>query len=313
MPAVVSLAAITFVAWYFILDLGNFSRALVNFTAVMVIACPCALGLATPTSIMVGTGKGAEHGILIKSAEHLENAYRLNTIVLDKTGTITKGKPEVTDIVPLAELSADEILRITASVEKKSEHPLAQAIVKYGQEQGLTLTEPTSFLAIPGQGIKADFAGQSILVGTRRLMRENGIEIESCVGAVETLEQQGKTVMFLAVDAALAGLVAVADTVKESSAEAVAQLKSIGIEVWMITGDNQRAAQAIAASIGITNVMAEVLPQHKAEKVASLKKQVKSSPWLVTGSTTHRRWLPPMSALRSVLVPTWRLRRRTSH
>ena len=271
-PAVVSLAAITFVAWYFILDPGNFSRALVNFTAVMVIACPCALGLATPTSIMVGTGKGAEHGILIKSAEHLENAYRLNTIVLDKTGTITKGKPEVTDIVPLAELSADEILRITASVEKKSEHPLAQAIVKYGQEQGLTLTEPTSFLAIPGQGIKADFAGQSILVGTRRLMRENGIEIESCVGAVETLEQQGKTVMFLAVDAALAGLVAVADTVKESSAEAVAQLKSIGIEVWMITGDNQRAAQAIAGGIGITNVMAEVLPQHKAEKVAALKK-----------------------------------------
>ena len=271
-PAVVSLAVITFAAWYFILDPGNFSRALVNFTAVMVIACPCALGLATPTSIMVGTGKGAEHGILIKSAEHLENAYRLNTIVLDKTGTITKGKPEVTDIVPLAELSADEILRITASVEKKSEHPLAQAIVKYGQEQGLTLTEPTSFLAIPGQGIKADFAGQSILVGTRRLMRENGIEIESCVGAVETLEQQGKTVMFLAVDAALAGLVAVADTVKESSAEAVAQLKSIGIEVWMITGDNQRAAQAIAASIGITNVMAEVLPEHKAEKVAAMKK-----------------------------------------
>ena len=174
--------------------------------------------------------------------------------------------------MPLAELSADEILRITASVEKKSEHPLAQAIVKYGQEQGLTLTEPTSFLAIPGQGIKADFAGQSILVGTRRLMRENGIEIESCVGAVETLEQQGKTVMFLAVDAALAGLVAVADTVKENSAEAVAQLQSMGIEVWMITGDNQRAAQAIAASIGITNVMAEVLPEHKAEKVAAMKK-----------------------------------------
>ena len=270
-PAVVSLAAITFAAWYFAFDPGNFSRALVNFTAVMVIACPCALGLATPTSIMVGTGKGAEYGILIKSAEHLENAYRLNTIVLDKTGTITKGKPEVTDIVPLADLSADEILRISASVEKNSEHPLAQAIVKHGQEQGLTLTAPTSFLAIPGQGIKANFANRTVLVGTRRLMRENGIEIEPCIGAVETLEQQGKTVMFLAVDAALAGLVAVADTVKENSAQAVAQLQSMGIEVWMITGDNQRAAQAIAASIGITNVMAEVLPQHKAEKVAALK------------------------------------------
>jgi Cu+-exporting ATPase len=271
-PAVVSLAAITFIAWYFALDPGNFSRALVNFTAVMVIACPCALGLATPTSIMVGTGKGAEYGILIKSAEHLENAYRLNTIVLDKTGTITKGKPEVTDIVPLADLSADEILRIAASVEKNSEHPLAQAIVKYGQEQGLVLTEPASFLAIPGQGIKADFANRPVLVGTRRLMRENGIEIEPFIGAVETLEQQGKTVMFLAVDAALAGLVAVADTVKENSAEAVAQLQAMGIEVWMITGDNERAAQAIAAGIGITNVMAEVLPEHKAEKVAALKK-----------------------------------------
>lgn len=274
-PAVVSLAAITFAVWYFALDPGNFSRALVNFTAVMVIACPCALGLATPTSIMVGTGKGAEYGILIKSAEHLENAYRLNTIVLDKTGTITKGKPEVTDIVPLADLSADEILRIAASVEKNSEHPLAQAIVKYGQVQSLTLTEPASFLAIPGQGIKADFAGQSVLVGTRRLMRENGIEIESFVGAVESLEQQGKTVMFLAVDAALAGLVAVADTVKENSAEAVAQLQAMGIEVWMITGDNERAAQAIAGGIGITNVMAEVLPEHKAEKVAVLKKSGK--------------------------------------
>ena len=246
-PAVVSLALITFVVWYFVLDPDNFSQALVNFTAVMVIACPCALGLATPTSIMVGTGKGAEHGILIKSAEHLENAYRLNTIVLDKTGTITKGKPEVTDIVPLAGLSVDEILRIAASVERNSEHPLAQAIVKYGQEQGLALSETASFLAIPGQGIQAEFENRQVLVGTRRLMRENGIEIEPFVDAVEMLEQQGKTVMFLAVDAELAGLVAVADTVKENSAQAVAQLQAMGIEVWMITGDNQRAAQAIAS------------------------------------------------------------------
>ncbi len=270
-PAVVSLAAITFVIWYFLLDPGNFSRALVNFTAVMVIACPCALGLATPTSIMVGTGKGAEQGILIKSAEHLENAYRLNTVVLDKTGTITKGKPEVTDIVPLAELSADEILRIAASVERNSEHPLAQAIVKHGQEQALTLTEPVSFLAVPGQGIKAEFETRQVLVGTRRLMRDSGIEIETFVSAVEMLEQQGKTVMFLAVGAALVGLVAVADTVKENSAQAVERLQAMGIEVWMITGDNQRAAQAIASSIGISNVMAEVMPEHKAEKVAALK------------------------------------------
>ena len=191
---------------------------------------------------------------------------------MDKTGTITKGKPEVTDIVPLAGLSVDEILRIAASVERNSEHPLAQAIVKYGQEQGLALSETASFLAIPGQGIQAEFENRQVLVGTRRLMRENGIEIEPFVDAVEMLEQQGKTVMFLAVDAALAGLVAVADTVKENSAQAVAQLQAMGIEVWMITGDNQRAAQAIASSIGISNVMAEVLPEHKAEKVAALKK-----------------------------------------
>ena len=191
---------------------------------------------------------------------------------MDKTGTITKGKPEVTDIVPLAGLSVDEILRIAASVERNSEHPLAQAIVKYGQEQGLALSETASFLAIPGQGIQAEIDNRQVLVGTRRLMRENGIEIEQFVGAVETLEQQGKTVMFMAVDAALAGLVAVADTVKENSAQAVAQLQAMGIEVWMITGDNQRAAQAIASGIGISNVMAEVLPEHKAEKVAALKK-----------------------------------------
>jgi Cu+-exporting ATPase len=270
-PAVVNLAALTFVVWYFVLDPGNFSRALVNFTAVMVIACPCALGLATPTSIMVGTGKGAEQGILIKSAEHLENAYRLNTVVLDKTGTITKGKPEVTDIVPLAELSADEILRIAASVERNSEHPLAQAIVNHGKEQALTLTEPVNFQAVPGQGIKAEFENRQVLVGTRRLMRESGIEIDSFIGAVEALEQQGKTVMFLAVEAALVGLVAVADAVKQNSAQAIAKLQAMGIEVWMITGDNQRAAQAIASGIGISNVMAEVLPEHKAEKVAALK------------------------------------------
>lgn len=274
-PAVVSLAVITFLGWYFIFDPGNFSRALVNFTAVMVIACPCALGLATPTSIMVGTGKGAENGILIKGAEHLENAHRLTTIVLDKTGTITKGQPEVTDIISLAGLADHAVLAIAASVEKKSEHPLAQAIVKRGQEQGLLLEEPEEFAAIPGHGIQASMNGKAILVGTRKLMREHDIAIDAVLTEIERLEQQGKTVMLLAVNQVMTGLIAVADTVKDSSAQAIADLKQLGIEVWMITGDNERAARAIAASIGIDHVLAEVLPEHKAAKVEALKQEGK--------------------------------------
>ena len=274
-PAVVSLAVLTFAVWYFILDPGNFSRALVNFTAVMVIACPCALGLATPTSIMVGTGRGAEHGILIKGAEHLENAHRLTTIVLDKTGTITKGQPEVTDIIALADHSEKELLTMAAQVEKQSEHPLAQAIVKYSLEQGITAGDPQEFAAIPGHGVRASIDGRHILVGTRKLMRENNIAIEAELAGIEQLEQQGKTVMLLAIDQKVAGLIAVADQVKENSAQAVEELRQLGIEVWMITGDNERAAQAIAKSVGVTNVLSEVLPEHKAEKVEALRKEGK--------------------------------------
>jgi Cu+-exporting ATPase len=273
-PAVVGIAVLTFAGWYFIFDPGNFSRALVNFTAVMVIACPCALGLATPTSIMVGTGKGAENGILIKGAEHLENAHRLTTIVLDKTGTITKGKPEVTDIIALAGFSDKEILRIAALAEKNSEHPLAQAIVHYGQTHDVPLTgEAESFAAIPGGGVSVVIEGKQILVGTRKLMGDNHIEIEAALPDIERLEQQGKTVMLLAAGQELAALIAVADTVKEHSVQAVAELERMGIEVWMITGDNERAAQAIAGSIGIRHVLAEVLPEHKAEKVEALKRE----------------------------------------
>ncbi|HWR28810.1 MAG TPA: heavy metal translocating P-type ATPase [Negativicutes bacterium] len=274
-PTVVAIAVLTFLGWYFLLDPGNFPRALVNFTAVLVIACPCALGLATPTSIMVGTGKGAENGILIKGAEHLENAHRLTTIVLDKTGTITKGQPTVTDIVTLSELSAGNLLKVAAQVEKSSEHPLAQAIVKYAQDQSLSLEDLESFIAIPGQGVKAVIEGQEVLVGTRRLMQENNIAFEAAVSEIERLEQQGKTVMMLAMGQSLKGLIAVADTVKENSAQAIAELQNLGIEVWMITGDNERAAQAIASSIGIKNVLAEVLPEHKAEKVEALKREGK--------------------------------------
>ncbi len=274
-PTVVALAVLTFLAWYFIFDPGNFSGALVSLTAVLVIACPCALGLATPTSIMVGTGKGAESGILIKGAEHLENAHRLTTIVLDKTGTITKGEPEVTDIITTADFSEDEILGLIVRAEKNSEHPLAQAIVKYGQEKGLSMEDPESFTAVPGHGVEVRMDGQRILVGTRKLISENNIEIEALIPKIEGLEQQGKTVMLMSVDKEMAGLFAVADTVKESSAAAVTQLQKLGIEVWMITGDNERTARAIAKKVGITNVMAEVLPEYKAEKIESLKREGK--------------------------------------
>ena len=274
-PTVVALAVLTFLGWYFLFDPGNFTRALVNFTAVLVIACPCALGLATPTSIMVGTGKGAENGILIRGAEHLENAHRLTTIVLDKTGTITKGQPSVTDILPLNGLSETELLQRTAQVEQSSEHPLAQAIVKHAQAQNLPLAAPSSFVAIPGQGVRATVGDQQILVGARRLLQENNIDFTATIPEIERLEQQGKTVMLVATGGTINGLIAVADTVKEDSAAAVAELQRLGIEVWMITGDNERAARTIAAGIGIANVMAEVLPEHKAEKVSALKQEGK--------------------------------------
>ena len=274
-PAVVGLAVVTFCGWYFFFDAGNFTRALVNFTAVLVIACPCALGLATPTSIMVGTGKGAELGILIKGAEHLENAHRITTIVLDKTGTITNGRPEVTDVIPLGGLDAAAMVRIAASVEKNSEHPLAQAIVEYAVRQGAALPEPERFIARPGYGVEAMVESKEVLLGTRKLLREKGIDYEGALAYMERLEEQGKTVMLIAFDQTVAGLIAVADTVKDSSAAAVAELKELGLEVWMITGDNERAARAIAASVGIEQVLAEVLPEHKAEKVQSLKAQGK--------------------------------------
>lgn len=274
-PIVVGIAVLTFAGWYFIFDPGHFSRALVNFTAVLVIACPCALGLATPTSIMVGTGKGAENGILIKGAEHLENTHRLTTIVLDKTGTITKGQPEVTDIIPMSGFSQPEILAMAVRAEKNSEHPLAQAIVNYGKEQGVSLADPERFTAIPGHGVHVTIDDKQIFLGTRKLMRENKIEFQNYITEIEQLEGQGKTVMLMAVDQKMAGLLAVADTVKESSAAAVAELQKLGIEVWMLTGDNERAAKEIAKAVGIENVLAEVLPEHKAEKVQSLMQEGK--------------------------------------
>lgn len=268
-PAVVALAVVTGVVWYFIsLD---FARALVAFVSVLVIACPCALGLATPTAIMVGTGKGAENGILIKGGEHLEKTHQLTALVLDKTGTITKGEPEVTDVISVNGFSEKDVLAIAGAAEKNSEHPLAEAIVKRAREEKLSLEPVSGFAAIPGHGIKSQVGGKEVLLGNLKLMIENNIDLAALKDRVHALESEGKTVMHLAADGKIAGLIAVADTVKEHSAEAIKSLQDMGIEVYMITGDNLRTAQAIASQVGIKNVLAEVLPEHKAQEVEKLR------------------------------------------
>lgn len=268
-PAVVGVAAVTFVAWYLIG--GDFTRALINFTAVLVIACPCALGLATPTAIMVGTGKGAEHGILIKGGEYLEKAHQITAVVLDKTGTITKGRPTVTDVIAVDQGNEDEVIRLAAIAERGSEHPVGEAIIEEAKAKGLELGDPESFAAIPGQGVRAVVAGRPVLFGNRKLMEAGQVDIRPLQERVEQLEAQGKTAITLAVDGRALGVIAVADTLKETSAEAIRELQQMGIEVYMITGDNRRTAHAIAEQVGITQVLAEVLPENKAEEVARLQ------------------------------------------
>lgn len=272
-PIVVVIALVTFFGFYFIGK--DFNQGLINAVAVLVIACPCALGLATPTAIMVGTGKGAENGILIKSGEHLERAHKMDTIIFDKTGTITKGEPEVTDIISFNNFHKDEILRIAASVEKTSEHPLGQSIVKKGEEELLGLSEPESFNAIPGKGLKANFEGKEIFIGNRKLMKDNNVSIEEKEEVLLKLEEEGKTAMLISIDGILSGIIAVADGIKESSKESIEKLLSMGLEVYMITGDNERTAKAIAKEVGITKVLAEVLPENKAEEVEKLKSEGK--------------------------------------
>lgn len=270
-PTVIVLAILTFVLWYFVFA-ATLSFALMAFTAVIVIACPCALGLATPTAIMVGTGKGAEHGILIKGGEPLEAASRIDTIIFDKTGTLTRGKPVVTDIIPSGILSIDSILAIAASLERSSEHPLAEAIYSYAKEKGIVLKEVHGFKAIPGHGIHGTIDGKIYSIGNRLLMTEI---VHGAISDLEEdltkLEEQGKTVMILAEGSTVIGLIAVADTVKPTSREAVTRLKKQGLDVIMISGDNSRTAHAIGCSIGIDHVLAEVLPQDKANEVKKLQ------------------------------------------
>jgi len=274
-PAVIVVAILTFAGWYFFGPTPQLTHALINFVAVLIIACPCALGLATPTSIMVGTGKGAEHGILIRDGEALELAHKLTTIVLDKTGTLTKGKPEVTDIIPANGATADEVLRLAASAEKGSEHPLGEAIVKRAQEKHLPLEETQNFAAIPGHGIRARINGSKLLLGNLKLMQDEKIALDGLGAQAEKLADAGKTPMFVATNGRAIGVIAVADTLKESSREAVTAFKKLGLSVVVITGDNQRTAQAIAKQVGIDDVYAEVLPQHKARIVRELREQKK--------------------------------------
>lgn len=267
-PTVLVIALATFLIWYFVK--GDFTHALISSVAVLVIACPCALGLATPTAIMVGTGKGAEMGILIKGGEHLEKTHELDTIVFDKTGTITKGEPEVTDIITFGE-DKDNILRLGAIAEKTSEHPLGQAIVMKAKEKDMELIDPEMFLAIPGKGIHSVIDGKHIYIGNKKLMKDASIEIEIAEKELIRLEDEGKTAMLISIDGEIKGIIAVADSVKESSKEAIDQLKNMDIDIYMITGDNERTAKAIANEVGIKNVLAEVLPEHKAEVVEDIR------------------------------------------
>jgi Cu+-exporting ATPase len=269
-PIVCVIALLAGIAWFFGSG-GNLEFALTIFIAVLVIACPCALGLATPTAIMVGTGKGAENGILIKGGEALETAHKINTIVFDKTGTITEGKPAVTDVLTTEGAPTDHLLQITASAEKGSEHPLGQAIVAGAQDKGLELLKVDDFNSITGRGIEAQIGDQSVLAGNRKLMDERNISLTALETDSDTLASEGKTPMYVAIDGRLAGIVAVADVVKPSSKLAIESLHKMGIEVAMITGDNRRTADAIAKQVGIDRVLAEVLPQDKSNEVKKLQ------------------------------------------
>ncbi|WP_400192708.1 heavy metal translocating P-type ATPase [Hymenobacter sp. B81] len=272
-PSVVVIAILTFVLWFVLAPVETrLPLALVNFVAVLIIACPCALGLATPTAIMVSTGKGAEHGVLIRNAEALEKAYQVNTVLLDKTGTITRGEPAVTNFWPAAGQDAAQLLALAAAVERQSEHPLAEAVVRYAQAQAAAVWPATGFRAVEGRGAAAEVNGQAVLIGNARLLAEAGVSLPPALHQqAEALLAQVQTVLYLAVDGQAAGLIGVADTVRDTSAAAIRHLQRLGIEVVMMTGDNPQTAAQVAAQVGIKRYFAEVLPQDKAGKVQELQ------------------------------------------
>jgi Cu+-exporting ATPase len=264
-PAVIAVASFTFLVWLVIGGVG-FTESMLYMVAVLVIACPCALGLATPTAIMVGTGKGAQHGILFKNSEALERAHELTTVVLDKTGTVTKGEPSVTDV-----LAETDVLRLAASAERGSEHPLGEAVVLAAQERNLILSEPSEFRAIVGRGISAVVEGKLVLVGSAGLLEDRGVALNGLEASLSRLEEEAKTAMLVAVDGEAKGVIALADTVKAGSVEAIQELQQLGLDVVMLTGDNRRTADAIGQKVGIPRVIAEVLPADKANQVATLQ------------------------------------------
>ena len=274
-PIVIGIAIITFIVWYFAGPSPALTYALLNFVAVLIIACPCAMGLATPTAIIVGTGKGAENGVLIRSAETLERSHKIRAVLLDKTGTITQGEPKVTDIIAIPSSSQDEVLRLAASAERGSEHPLGEAIVRAAEDKKLKIASAKDFNAIPGQGIEASVGGKKLLLGNLRLISEKKLSLNGMGEEAEKLRAKGKTVMFLGIDNHIAGIIALADTLKPNAKAAVAALHNMGIEVMMLTGDNKRTAEAIASEVGIDRVLAEVLPEHKAEEVKKLQQEGK--------------------------------------
>jgi len=274
-PIVISIAIITFIIWYFAGPAPSLTYAILNFVAVLIIACPCALGLATPTAIIVGTGKGAENGILIRNAETLEKAHKINSVLLDKTGTLTLGQPKVTDIIVTNHLTNEQMLQLAASAENKSEHPLAQAIVDESKIKKLELLSASQFNAIPGHGVEAIINGRKIIIGNLKLMKDKGIISDALEDRAGLLWEEGKTVMFVAVDGSGVGMIALSDTIKPGVAEAVKQLRIMGVDITMITGDNRRAAETIAKQVGIKNVLYEILPEHKADEVRKLQQQGK--------------------------------------
>jgi Cu+-exporting ATPase len=274
-PAVLSIAIGVGLGWYFIGDIG-ITFSLLAFVSVIIIACPCALGIATPAALMMGAGKGAENGILFKGGEHLEIAEKVKTIVFDKTGTLTKGKPEVTDMIDLSRISENELLRLAAIAESGSEHPLGQAVVNNAREKGIMVSNPDSFEAISGYGLKARYADHTIFIGNRKLMDDNDTAVtENIDMTLKVFETQGKTSALVAIDNKLAGIIALADTIKDNAKEAIDSLKYMGIEVIMLTGDNESTAKAVASKLGISRVIAQVLPQEKEQVIYKLKKQEK--------------------------------------
>jgi len=273
-PTVIGIALVTFLIWYFAAG-AVFTYAMINFIAVLVIACPCALGLATPTAIMVGTGVGASNGILIKNAQSLEGAHKIKAVVLDKTGTITTGKPSVTDVIKLNGYDENKLLQFTASIENKSEHPLGMAIVDYAKKNNISLNNVEGFNSLTGLGLTAVVEGQAVAIGNLSMMKEYSVSTKEAEDVSSKLAMEGKTPIFVSINGELSGVIAVADTIQSTSKEAVSKLKKMGIEVVMITGDNERTANAIAKEAGVDKVIAEVMPQDKANQVKQMQNEGK--------------------------------------